>query len=103
MMRGTWVGVKHLWKATHRLLKDVWMLILNDIRGWMQSKSILTWMHVTGADEDSDIEHIWQTAYRIGFYRGGPVLMSALSGIDIALWDLKGTSSTETLFIYANK
>ena len=39
----------------------------------------------------SDIEHIWQTTWRIGFYRGGPVFMSALSGIDIALWDLKGT------------
>jgi hypothetical protein len=32
-------------------------------------------------------------AYRGGFYRGGPVLMSALSGIDIALWDLKGESA----------
>ncbi|KAF6237159.1 hypothetical protein HO173_004627 [Letharia columbiana] len=39
--------------------------------------------------EADDIEHLWQTAYRLGFYRGGPVLMSALSGIDIALWDLK--------------
>lgn len=38
----------------------------------------------------SDIEHIWQTSWRLGFYRGGPVLMSAISGIDIALWDLKG-------------
>lgn len=38
----------------------------------------------------SDIEHIWQTIWRLGFYRGGPVFMSALSGIDIALWDLKG-------------
>lgn len=36
-----------------------------------------------------DIEHIWQTIYRLGFYRGGPVFMSALAGIDIALWDLK--------------
>ncbi|KDB22558.1 hypothetical protein H109_05526 [Trichophyton interdigitale MR816] len=39
--------------------------------------------------EADDIEHIWQTAWRQGFYRGGPVFMSALSGIDIALWDLK--------------
>ncbi|KAI1498281.1 enolase C-terminal domain-like protein [Biscogniauxia marginata] len=39
--------------------------------------------------EADDIEHIWQLSYRGNFYRGGPVLMSALSGIDIALWDLK--------------
>jgi galactonate dehydratase len=36
------------------------------------------------------IEDAWQVAYRGGFYRGGPVLMSALSGLDQALWDLKG-------------
>ncbi|KAG9832237.1 mandelate racemase/muconate lactonizing enzyme family protein, partial [Aureobasidium melanogenum] len=36
-----------------------------------------------------DIEHIWQLAWRQSFYRGGPVFMSALAGIDIALWDLK--------------
>src|SRR3569623_2040604 len=36
------------------------------------------------------IEDVWQVAYRSGFYRGGPVLMSALSGLDQALWDLKG-------------
>ena len=36
------------------------------------------------------IEEIWQIAFRLGFYRGGPVLMSALSGIDQALWDIKG-------------
>lgn len=40
--------------------------------------------------EADDIEHIWQSLYRQGFYRGGPVFMSAISGIDIALWDLKG-------------
>ena len=42
-----------------------------------------------GADP-ANIEDIWQVAYRGGFYRGGPVLMSALSGLDQALWDLKG-------------
>ena len=42
-----------------------------------------------GADP-ARIEDIWQVAYRGGFYRGGAVLMSALSGLDQALWDLKG-------------
>ncbi|KAK0935046.1 hypothetical protein LTR29_013366 [Friedmanniomyces endolithicus] len=42
----------------------------------------------TGLEAD-DIEEIWQQAWRKSFYRGGPVFMSALSGIDIALWDLK--------------
>lgn len=44
---------------------------------------------VIGLEAD-DIEHIWQLIWRLGFYRGGPVFMSALSGLDIALWDLKG-------------
>lgn len=48
---------------------------------------------------DSDIEHIWQTIWRLGFYRGGPVFMSALSGIDIALWDLKGRQTQKRLFV----
>jgi galactonate dehydratase len=36
------------------------------------------------------IEHHWQRMYRGGFYRGGPILMSAIAGIDQALWDIKG-------------
>ena len=36
------------------------------------------------------IEDIWQMLYRGGFYRGGPILMSAMAGIDQALWDIKG-------------
>ncbi|KAK9465240.1 enolase C-terminal domain-like protein [Lipomyces arxii] len=39
--------------------------------------------------EANNIEHIWQSVWRLGFYRGGPVIQSALSGLDIALWDLK--------------
>ncbi len=36
------------------------------------------------------IEKHWQHLYRGGFYRGGPILMSAIAGIDQALWDIKG-------------
>jgi galactonate dehydratase len=42
-----------------------------------------------GADPFA-IEDIWQIGYRGGFYRGGAVIMSALSGLEQALWDLKG-------------
>lgn len=36
------------------------------------------------------IEHHWQHVYRSAFFRGGNILMSALSGIDQALWDIAG-------------
>jgi galactonate dehydratase len=36
------------------------------------------------------IEDLFQTLYRGGFYRGGPILTSAISGIEQALWDIRG-------------
>lgn len=42
-----------------------------------------------GQSPDS-IEDHWQVMTKGGFYRGGPVLASAISGIDMALWDLLG-------------
>lgn len=36
------------------------------------------------------IEDVWQLLTRGGFYRGGPILSSAVAGIDQALWDIQG-------------
>ena len=36
------------------------------------------------------IEKHWKAMYRGAFYRGGPILMSAIAGVDQALWDIKG-------------
>lgn len=45
--------------------------------------------YLIGADPER-IEHIWQILYRGRFYRGGPIMMSAISGVNQALWDIKG-------------
>src|SRR5262249_15337338 len=45
--------------------------------------------YLIGKDPRQVVHH-WQAIYRHAFYRGGPVLTSALSGIDMALWDIKG-------------
>lgn len=37
-----------------------------------------------------DVESFWHDAYRDSYWRSGPVLMSALSGVEMALWDIKG-------------
>jgi len=42
-----------------------------------------------GADP-MQVEHIWQSMYVHSFYRAGPVMGSAISGIDQALWDIRG-------------
>jgi galactonate dehydratase len=46
--------------------------------------------HYVIGQDPARINDLWQTLYRGGFYRGGPILLSAIAGIDQALWDIKG-------------
>src|SRR5260221_194541 len=50
-----------------------------------------------GRDPDR-IEDIWQYLFRGTYWRGGPVLMTALAGIDIARWDIKGKGAGMPLY-----
>src|SRR5690349_16065776 len=45
--------------------------------------------YLIGKDPRAVVHH-WQAMYRHAFYRGGPILTSALSGVEQALWDLAG-------------
>jgi galactonate dehydratase len=45
--------------------------------------------YLLGKDPRQVVHH-WQAIYRHAFYRGGPILTSALSGVEQALWDIKG-------------
>jgi len=49
-------------------------------------------MEMIRGEDPRRIEHLWQRMYRANFYRGGPVLCSAISGIEQALWDILGKS-----------
>ena len=68
--------------------------------GWGEASLEVKTRGVVGAVDDfapllvgedpRRIEHLWQVLYRQQYFRGGPVELSALSGIDIALWDIVG-------------
>lgn len=62
------------------------------VEGWSQATAAAA--HEMGryliGQDPRQIEKHWQALHRGAFYRGGPILCSALSGIEQALWDIKG-------------
>ncbi len=70
------------------------------IEGWGEpivegkSKATEALVHSLGqqliGEDPCNIEYLWQMLYRGSFYRRGPLLVSAISGIEQALWDIKG-------------
>jgi len=62
------------------------------VEGWSRTTAMAVeemGRYLVGKDPRR-IEHHWQALYRGAFYRGGPVLCSALSGIEQAMWDITG-------------
>lgn len=86
--RTNWVFVKietdnglHGWgEATLEYKEQAMVGALNDLRRGLEHRDL------------SDIEAWWQDAYRDAYWRGGAVLTSALSAVEMALWDIKGKS-----------
>ncbi len=64
------------------------------VEGWSQTTAAAVeeiGRYLIGQDP-RQIERHWQAIYRGAFYRGGPVLTSALSGVEQAMWDILGKS-----------
>jgi galactonate dehydratase len=65
-------------EATIPYMPQAVAAMIRDIRGYLIG------------EDPSRIEYLWQSMFRDMFMRGGPVHMAAISGIDMALYDLKG-------------
>jgi galactonate dehydratase len=66
-----------------------WGECLGD-KAFVIAEAVRSYEHVLLGEDPARIIHLVQRMYRHAFWRGGPVLNAAISGIEMALWDIQG-------------
>src|SRR5687768_11367447 len=68
-----------------------WGEALGD-KAYVVAEAVRSYAHHLEGEDPRKIVHHWQSMFRGAFWRGGPTLCAAISGIEIALWDILGKS-----------
>lgn len=66
-----------------------WGECLGD-KAFVIAEAVRSYEHTLIGEDPSRISHLVQRMYRHAFWRGGPILNAAISGIEMALWDIQG-------------
>ena len=61
-------------------------------KAFVVAEAVRSYEHVLLGEDPRRITHHWQTMYRAPFWRGGPILNAAISGLEMCLWDILGKS-----------
>src|SRR5438105_2092595 len=73
----------------------------SDIVGWGEclgdkafvvAEAVRSYEHALIGEDPRKIVHHWQSLFRGAFWRGGPTLCAAISGLEMTLWDILGKS-----------
>lgn len=68
-----------------------WGECLGD-KAFVIAEAVRSYEHALVGQDPLRITHHWQSLYRGAFWRGGPTLNAAISGIEMCLWDILGKS-----------
>src|SRR2546423_4227602 len=74
-----------------------WGECLGD-KAYVVAEAVRSYEHHILGEDPRRIVHHWQSMYRGAFWRGGPTLCAAISGLEIALWDILGKSLNAPIY-----
>ncbi len=74
-----------------------WGECLGD-KAYVIAEAVRSYEHALVGQDPRKVVHHWQSLFRGAFWRGGPTLCAAISGIEIALWDILGKSLAAPIY-----